>query len=77
MKKNAVYIRGEVKMPNMSHKKVMMPHQEPEIRSKNFDEVATGYTLDLAKEEAERCLNCKKQPMYRRLSRKRTNSVIY
>lgn len=62
MKKNAVYIRGEVKMPNMSHKKVMMPHQEPEIRSKNFDEVATGYTLDLAKEEAERCLNCKNSP---------------
>lgn len=34
--------------------------QEPKERVKNFFEVALGYTEEQAKEEAERCLNCKK-----------------
>jgi glutamate synthase (NADPH) small chain len=37
-----------------------MPKQEPFERVRNFDEVALGYPPDLAREEASRCLNCKK-----------------
>ncbi len=37
-----------------------MPEQEPRARAKNFDEVPFGYTADLAKLEASRCLQCKK-----------------
>ena len=36
-----------------------MPEQAAEVRNKNFDEVALGYTLEMAIDEAERCLNCK------------------
>ncbi|QGY41983.1 NADPH-dependent glutamate synthase [Pseudodesulfovibrio cashew] len=36
-----------------------MPVQEPEARVLNFEEVATGYTPEMAQEEAERCLQCK------------------
>jgi glutamate synthase (NADPH/NADH) small chain len=36
-----------------------MPKQSPEERVKNFDEVAQGYTKELALLEAERCLQCK------------------
>ncbi|NCD08194.1 MAG: NADPH-dependent glutamate synthase [Negativicutes bacterium] len=36
-----------------------MPEQAAEVRNKNFDEVALGYTLETAIDEAERCLNCK------------------
>ena len=49
-------------MPNMSLKKNEMPHQEADIRNKNFDEVALGYTEEQAVNEAERCLNCKNFP---------------
>lgn len=41
-------------------KRVPMPAQDPDVRNKNFEEVATGYTAGMAKEEAERCLQCKK-----------------
>ena len=37
-----------------------MPKQEPFERIRNFDEVALGYTEELAVEEASRCLGCKK-----------------
>ncbi len=37
-----------------------MPEQLPEVRKRNFDEVPTGYTTELAMEEAGRCLQCKK-----------------
>jgi len=49
-------------MPNMSLKKVPMPEQKPEIRNRNFEEVALGYTEEMAIEEAQRCLNCKHRP---------------
>lgn len=49
-------------MPNNSPVKVKMPEQAPEVRNKNFIEVATGYTKEMAMEEAERCLNCKHKP---------------
>ncbi|NCU26177.1 dihydropyrimidine dehydrogenase, partial [Candidatus Nomurabacteria bacterium] len=49
-------------MPNMSKTKVPMPVQEPDVRNRNFSEVALGYTEDMAVEEAERCINCKHKP---------------
>ena len=49
-------------MPNMSLKKVAGPEQDPEVRNKNFYEVALGYTDEMAIEEAKRCLNCKNKP---------------
>ncbi|NOZ61879.1 MAG: NADPH-dependent glutamate synthase [Calditrichaeota bacterium] len=36
-----------------------MPKQSPKVRRQNFNEVALGYTVELAREEAERCLQCK------------------
>ncbi len=47
---------------NMTPVKTPMPCQEPEIRNKNFNEVALGYTKEMAVEEAKRCLNCKNKP---------------
>lgn len=49
-------------MPNMSLKKNPMPSQEPDIRNKNFSEVALGYTEQQAVDEAGRCLHCKNKP---------------
>ena len=49
-------------MANMSLKKVAMPEQDPNVRNKNFEEVALGYTKEMAMEEATRCLNCKNKP---------------
>jgi glutamate synthase (NADPH/NADH) small chain len=46
----------------MSNTKVPMPEQDPRERNKNFQEVALGYTEEMAKEEAQRCLNCKHKP---------------
>jgi glutamate synthase (NADPH/NADH) small chain len=40
--------------------RVGMPEQAPEIRKRNFEEVPTGYTVQMAQEEAARCLQCKK-----------------
>jgi glutamate synthase (NADPH/NADH) small chain len=39
--------------------KVRMPEQDPKVRARNFLEVPTGYTPEMAKEEATRCLQCK------------------
>jgi len=46
-------------MPNLSKIKTPMPVIEPSIRNKNFEEVTKGYTLEMAINEASRCLNCK------------------
>ncbi len=46
-------------MANMNPKKLPMPEQEPGVRNHNFDEVALGYTAEMAMEEALRCLQCK------------------
>jgi glutamate synthase (NADPH/NADH) small chain len=43
-------------------KKHEMPTQDPEVRARNFDEVALGYPVEVAVEEAKRCLNCKNRP---------------
>ena len=39
-----------------------MPSQDPKVRAHNFNEVATGYTEEIALAEAQRCLNCKNKP---------------
>lgn len=43
-------------------KKNPMPTQDPKVRAHNFNEVASGYTPELAVAEASRCLNCKNKP---------------
>ncbi|MDR0435031.1 MAG: dihydropyrimidine dehydrogenase, partial [Gracilibacteraceae bacterium] len=49
-------------MANKSQVKTPIPELQPELRITNFSEVALGYTLEQAKEEADRCLSCKKSP---------------
>ena len=49
-------------MANMNPKRNEMPVQDPEVRNKNFNEVALGYTPEQAIDEAQRCLNCKTKP---------------
>jgi len=39
-----------------------MPVRPPDVRNKDFNEVATGFTAELALIEAKRCLQCPKQP---------------
>ena len=46
---------------NMRLDKNEMPSQDPNVRNKNFLEVALGYTEEQALDEAARCLNCKAQ----------------
>jgi glutamate synthase (NADPH/NADH) small chain len=47
-------------MSRQEKRQVEMPKQPPLIRKSNFDEVAKGYTKEMAVTEASRCLNCKK-----------------
>ena len=47
---------------NMDPKKCPMPTQDPNVRNKNFDEVALGYTEEMAINEAKRCIGCKNKP---------------
>ena len=47
---------------NLDPKKCPMPSQGPNVRNKNFQEVALGYTAEMAVNEAKRCLNCPKKP---------------
>ena len=49
-------------MANMSLTKNPMPSQDPNVRNKNFQEVALGHTEEQALDEAQRCLNCKNKP---------------
>ncbi|MDE5667108.1 MAG: dihydropyrimidine dehydrogenase, partial [Clostridia bacterium] len=46
----------------MDPKKHEMPVHAPEVRAKNFEEVALGYPEEVAVAEAQRCLNCKNKP---------------
>ena len=46
----------------LNPKKHEMPTQDPKVRAHNFDEVALGYTAEIAVDEAKRCLNCKNKP---------------
>ena len=47
---------------NMQQEKTPMPEQDAAIRSGNYQEVALGYTPEMALSEAARCLNCKNRP---------------
>ena len=47
---------------NMDPKRCPMPSQAAHVRNKNFDEVALGYTPEMAVNEAKRCLHCKDMP---------------
>ena len=49
-------------MPNMRNTKNPMPEQPPLERARNFQEVALGYTAEMAVDEAKRCLGCKHKP---------------
>ncbi len=49
-------------MINLVREKNPMPEQDPNIRNKNFLEVAEGYTEEMAVNEAMRCLKCRKKP---------------
>ena len=46
--------------PKVKKEAEPMPKQKPEVRRKNFNEVALGYTEEQAKSEASRCLQCPK-----------------
>jgi len=48
-------------MPKVDLNRVSMPKQEPRVRAKNFNEVALGFTAEMAQAEASRCLQCKKR----------------
>lgn len=47
---------------NMTQKKTPMPVRPAAERVKDFHEVAQGYTFEMAREEASRCLNCRAKP---------------
>ncbi|MBQ8283462.1 MAG: NADPH-dependent glutamate synthase [Clostridia bacterium] len=47
---------------NMNPLKNAMPTQDPMVRNGNFNEVALGYTAEMAIDEAKRCINCKNRP---------------
>ena len=49
-------------MINLVKEQNPMPEQAPDVRNKNFLEVAEGYTEDMAIREAMRCLKCRKKP---------------
>ena len=47
---------------NMNPLKNPMPAQDPQVRNGNFEEVALGYTAEMAIDEAKRCIGCKNRP---------------
>ena len=49
-------------MAELNKQRVAMPEQPADERVTNFNEVALGYTAEMAKSEASRCLNCKNMP---------------
>lgn len=49
-------------MINLVREKNPMPEQAPDVRNKNFLEVSSGYTEEMAINEAMRCLKCRKKP---------------
>jgi glutamate synthase (NADPH/NADH) small chain len=49
-------------MAKINLNRMDMPRQKPEVRAKNYNEVALGYTHEMALEEAARCIQCPKHP---------------
>lgn len=52
---NPVPIKERIKVPRQ-----LMPEQPADERNKNFSEVNLGYSPELARQEAQRCLECAK-----------------
>ncbi|MEI6971286.1 MAG: NADPH-dependent glutamate synthase [bacterium] len=52
--------RRKEQEPVKARERVGMPQQDPHVRCRNFDEVALGYTEQMAVSEALRCIQCKK-----------------
>jgi glutamate synthase (NADPH/NADH) small chain len=48
-------------MAKVDLNRLEMPRQKPEERAKNFKEVALGFSAEQAKQEASRCIQCKKR----------------
>ena len=48
-------------MAKLDLNRVSMPKQEPQVRAKNFNEVAQGYSEEQALYEANRCIQCPKK----------------
>ncbi len=48
--------------PKLDLNRLDMPRQKPEVRARNFNEVALGYTHEMALKEANRCIQCPKRP---------------
>ena len=48
--------------PKLDLNRLAMPRQDPKVRARNFNEVALGYTHEMALKEANRCIQCPKQP---------------
>lgn len=48
--------------PKIDLNRVSMPRQDPKARTRNFNEVALGYTDEMALKEASRCIQCPKRP---------------
>lgn len=57
IKANSLTAKEKTALPQQE-----MPTQEPKVRAKNMQEVATGYTKEMAVLEANRCLQCKNAP---------------
>jgi len=55
-------LRAEAETLKRSKVRIPMPQQDPKLRVQNFNEVALGYSIEQARKEAARCLQCKKQP---------------
>src|SRR5512138_3492395 len=54
-----ISMSDEIKDKKPKKGRVRMPEQDPKVRARNFIEVPTGYTPEMAREEAGRCLQCK------------------
>ncbi|MFO8100583.1 MAG: NADPH-dependent glutamate synthase [Dehalococcoidia bacterium] len=52
---------ADEQQPKINLNRIPMPKQDPKVRARNFEEVAQGYTREMALEEASRCLQCKKR----------------
>ncbi len=59
---NYSMVSGEQEIHSRPKQRVDMPCHDPRLRIRNFDEVALGYSPNMARSEASRCLQCKKQP---------------
>ncbi len=49
-------------MAKLDLNRVEMPKQDPQVRARNFDEVALGYNAEMASYEANRCIQCPRRP---------------